>query len=343
MNRRTPALATSAMALGTLVALMAPAATTSAGHPAPSLQQLIDNASTGSLPFSPELAAVSCPVERGPVKQGSDADRAKVSTTVNRTTIAYLGIRPKPSSYPKNNRIAPYELKTWQIDGLLTQYKQEADGDLHLIVRDSGGRTMIAEIPYPSCVPSASRWKSLITSARSTFTHAYAASTSWRTANRSITVRGLVMFDPLHGQSGAAKNGIELHPVIGVAFHGVAPTAPTPSPTATAASPSPTPSTTTAPGCSAGQTTCVTSIIDPISHGATEHLTASTSPSTNCTLSITLPSGATSTSSGLGSATSDSSGQVSWTWTIGSNTSPGSAQAHLSCGGSQVLRTFTIN
>lgn len=203
-----------------VTALLAPSGTSPAGPSTdPSVQSLLDSAGQEGVPFSPSLASVSCPVERGPVKEGADADRSKVSTTVVRTSIAYLVIRPKPSSYPKNNRIAPYELKTWQIDAVLTQYKQEADGDLHLIVRDSANRTMIAEIPYPSCVPTASRWKSLITSARSTFTHSYATSTSWHTANRSITLRGLVLFDPLHGQTGVAKNGIELHPAIGVAFH----------------------------------------------------------------------------------------------------------------------------
>ncbi len=66
------------------------------------------------------------------MKEGSDASRFSVSTTVTATSIAYLGSRAKPSSYPTNNRIAPYELKTWQLRAYLTQYKMESDGDLHL-------------------------------------------------------------------------------------------------------------------------------------------------------------------------------------------------------------------
>ena len=171
------------------------------------------------LPFNPQLASVSCPVERGPVKEGADADRLKVSTTVSGTTVAYLRARSKPSSYPKANRIAPNELHTWQLNATLTQYKQESDGDVHLILKDGNGRAMIAEIPYPACVPTSSRWKAQITSARSTFTQIYGVSTSLHYAHRSVTVRGLGLFDPPHGQTGAAPNGIELHPVTGIAFH----------------------------------------------------------------------------------------------------------------------------
>jgi hypothetical protein len=210
------------MALTTLVgvaALAAAAPATTTAHPAPSLQQLLDHAGHDGLPFDPQLAAVSCPVERGPVKEGSDADRFKVSTTVAGTSLYYLVTRPKPSAYPRNNRIAPYELRTWQLNATLVQFKQESDGDVHLVLKDSAGRAMIAEIPYIGCVPTASRWRTAIASARSAMTHAYAVSTSWRYVRRSVTVRGLGMFDPPHGQTGASKNGIELHPVIGIAFH----------------------------------------------------------------------------------------------------------------------------
>ena len=78
---------------------------------------------------------------------------------------------------------------------------------------------MIAELPYGSCVPTASRWKLAIATARATFVHTYSASTSWRYVNRSVTLRGIPMFDVVHGQTGVAPNGIGLHPVIAVAFH----------------------------------------------------------------------------------------------------------------------------
>ena len=48
----------------------------------------------------------------------------------------------------------------------VTQYKEEADSDIHLVLKDSANRSMIAEIPAPSCVGSSSRWKADIATAR---------------------------------------------------------------------------------------------------------------------------------------------------------------------------------
>jgi hypothetical protein len=160
------------------------------------------------------ILASGCGVERWPVKTGTDADRYKVSTTVVSTTLSYLRSRPKPSSYPSNHRIKPYELHTYQVKTYVTQYKLEADSDIHLILKDSAGRKMIAEIPKPTCVGTTSRWRSGITSARTTWTTHYKTTTSWHYIHRSVTIRGLAFFDVPHGQTGAAPNYIELHPVI---------------------------------------------------------------------------------------------------------------------------------
>jgi hypothetical protein len=144
-----------------------PAATPATGA-RPDLQALLDRAAV-DLPFNPRLAAASCPIERGPVKEGADRDRNKVSTTVHQASVNYLRTRTPPSSFPTNNRIYPVEDRTWQVTATLTQYKLEADGDYHLVIKDAAGRKMIAEIPYVSCVPSSSRWRSSIAAARRTF------------------------------------------------------------------------------------------------------------------------------------------------------------------------------
>jgi hypothetical protein len=185
----------------------------------PTLQSLLDSAGV-DLPFDPALAAVSCPYERGPVKEGSDSTRFKVSTTVIATTISYLRGRAKPTSYPRTTRVGGAELHTYKVHAYLTQYKIESDGDIHLVLKDSSGRSMIAELPLASCVPRTSRWVSSIASARLQFTSVLHATTSWHYVHKPITVKGLGYFDPPHGQTGAARNGIELHPVIGVSFSG---------------------------------------------------------------------------------------------------------------------------
>jgi len=179
------------------------------------LQANQDFGADRDLPFDPRLAAVSCPVERGPVKTGSDSSRYRVTATVTATTVAYLGSRPKPSSLPSSSRLAPHKLKTWRLTATLTQYRIESDGDIHAVIRDAAGHRMIAELPYPACVPASSRWKAAISKAWTAFQSRFPASTSWRYVHRTVTLQGLGMFDVLHGQTGVAPNGFGLHPVTG--------------------------------------------------------------------------------------------------------------------------------
>jgi len=223
---RTRVVVPAALAATVLAVALAPSLSPTPGPgpgrvaAAPSMRQPLDDETDhGGAPFDPALAAVSCPIERGPVKEGSDADRYRVSTTITATSVAYLVSRPKPSSYPNNNRLVPYERMTWQLTATLLQYKQESDGDVHLVVQDSAGRKMIAELPTTACVPASSRWQAAIAAARASFTHTYTPTTSWHYVRRTVTLKGLALFDPPHGQTGAAGNGIELHPVTAVTFH----------------------------------------------------------------------------------------------------------------------------
>jgi hypothetical protein len=170
------------------------------------------------LPFVARLAAVSCPVERGPVKEGSDKDRFKVNNTRVSISIARLRSRLQPSTFPTTHRVTTTELHKYRVSARLRQYKKESDGDIHLVLKDSSGRSMIAEIPYRGCVPSSSRWKSAIGSARTAFGRHYSASTSWHYVNRRVVVTGIGFMDVLHGQTGVAPNGVELHPVTAIAF-----------------------------------------------------------------------------------------------------------------------------
>lgn len=88
----------------------------------------------------------------------------------------------------------------------------------HLVLTNLSGKHMIAEIQLPRCVSARSLWKTRIAAARTYFTNHYRVTTSWRYVNRTITLRGLGFFDELHHVTGQAPNGIELHPVIRVAF-----------------------------------------------------------------------------------------------------------------------------
>jgi uncharacterized membrane protein len=170
-----------------------------------------------SLP-SPILA--QCGVERWSVKTGTDADVGSVnlSSSTAQTIVTMRGW-PAPSPIPANNRVSPYETTQWVLNATLTQYKLESDSDYHLILSDASGNTLIAEIPSPSCVGGGSPFGPSITTARNQFDARFTATSSFQTANIPVQIRGVGMFDFLHGQTGVAPNGIEIHPVLNIVFN----------------------------------------------------------------------------------------------------------------------------
>ena len=173
-----------------------------------------------------------CGVERWSVKTGTDADVSKINLSApTATTIATMIGWPAQSSPPANNRISPYETTLWVVNATLIEYKKETDEDYHLVLKDSAGNTMIAEIPAPNCVGSGSPLASGVTNARNEFDAKYNATSSFQTVSIPVRVTGVGMFDFAHGQTGAAANQIELHPVIDIIFNpgsgGTPPAAPT--------------------------------------------------------------------------------------------------------------------
>ena len=161
----------------------------------------------------------SCGVERWSIKTGTDADAGLINLqATTQTTIATLASLPAPSTLPANNRVQPTETTIFQLNATLVEYKLEADSDYHLVLNDGAGNTMIGEIPDPTCVGSSSLLLSSIQKARSEFDAHYTVTSSFQTANVPVTVTGVGFFDFLHGQTGVAPNGIELHAILDVQF-----------------------------------------------------------------------------------------------------------------------------
>ena len=160
-----------------------------------------------------------CGVERQSIKIGSDAEASQVSLAPVATTIAQLRAIPGVAYPPLHNRVAPTELTTWKLsDVTLVQYKSENDSDIHLVL-SSGGLTMIAEIPWPGCVAGqGSPFEPGVAQARPDFAARYTATPVFATADVPVTVTGVGFFDFAHGQTGAAPNQIELHPVLSICF-----------------------------------------------------------------------------------------------------------------------------
>jgi len=182
------------------------------------------------------LAAVH---QRWSVKTGADPGAANlVGQAPTATTIASMRALAVPAVLPPDGRSAGAEETIWQIDATLTGYKQEPDGDYHLVIADDQGNTMIAEIPDPGQLAPGSFFAQQISAARQSFDSQFGrppaaapanepavAAAALVKATESVTLQGLGFFDFAHGQDGVAPNAIELHPVISIEFRGQPPAA----------------------------------------------------------------------------------------------------------------------
>jgi hypothetical protein len=160
---------------------------------------------------------IKCGIERWDVKTGTDPNASNVDqASVEKTTIAKLNALAKPAS--PTSRIAPVEDTVYEITATLTAYKIEPDNDYHLALKNKVGTTMIAEIPAPGCV-NGGPFRAAISASRKAFDARFKATSSYKTANVSVTIDGVGFFDKIHNQRGVAKNGIELHPVLSIVFN----------------------------------------------------------------------------------------------------------------------------
>jgi hypothetical protein len=155
---------------------------------------------------------IHCGTERWSVKTLTDADRDNVNLAPKETTVGWLVSQYPPASLPADRRVAPVERQTYKVHALFVDYKLEADEDFHIVIADveDPSKTMIAEIPSPDCDGAcASGHAEEFRKAR-----AVIMGLGDQFPPVTLVVTGVGFFDFLHGQTGAAPSGIELHPVL---------------------------------------------------------------------------------------------------------------------------------
>jgi hypothetical protein len=166
--------------------------------------------------------ALACGTERWAVKTGTDRDAAQVSMTAQPTTVSALVSQPAPArpNAQTDTRYAPTELTVFAVSAILKVIKREKDQDYHLVIADpQTGETMIVEASDPDCTDG-SRFAAEITGARQQIEAQFQGQIRERhEVNIPVDVTGIAFFDPIHGQEGVAANGIELHPILSIAFH----------------------------------------------------------------------------------------------------------------------------
>lgn len=173
--------------------------------------------------------AVHCGYVRWAVKTGTDRSASQVNLHPQKITIAALLALKSPLHPPPGNKIPPSvgrqkgtEFRTYTVSGTLMEFAGQHDSDIHLVISDSSKHTMIVEIPNPACV-SGGPFKTQIANARKAFLAKYpnppVYPKPFAQTHQPVTVTGVGFFDYVHGQSGVAKNGVELHPVLDIVFN----------------------------------------------------------------------------------------------------------------------------
>jgi len=156
-------------------------------------------------------------VERWAVKVLTDAAASQVNYTSKFTTIDSLIHIP---TTPNQNapRMQGIEFQSYRITCNITIKKNESDNDYHLVLKD-GNETMIGEVPDPVCAVAS----------QSAHVNEFIAARNWVNTHigldpvsnvniPSVDITGVAFVDFPHGQTGAAPNQMEIHPILNIHF-----------------------------------------------------------------------------------------------------------------------------
>lgn len=163
------------------------------------------------------VCSTRCGRERWLVKTLDDPARDQVDMTriVDATVTQLASLNTATATLVNGSRRAPIETTVYRVNALLVGVLNESDHDYHLILADPNNQqaTMIAEIPDPGCEAAcASGFASRYARARQLVDQHFSS----RTALVRVTGVGFIDFN--HGQTGAAPNQVELHPVLTIEY-----------------------------------------------------------------------------------------------------------------------------
>jgi hypothetical protein len=99
----------------------------------------------------------------------------------------------------------------------LVGYKGEDDSDIHLVIADPRRKaaTMIVEFPNAGCTTKAAgpARKSMAQARAALVAACGEAPGRWKLLDGTAVITSVGFVDKIHGQTGVAPNGMELHPV----------------------------------------------------------------------------------------------------------------------------------
>lgn len=196
---------------------------------------------TIGVPSAPGWAQPCGGTERWAVKVGSDPRASSISLQPTQTSLHDLVSLKTPTLPHDNDTRTKQEMTLRTVSARLLKFKPEiaknGDGDFHLVMTDetlqfSSGSTVsshsfVAELVNPDCVPgkkgapdTTSAWQDQLEDVWEKFSQRFPnPKHGWNDAKAiRIRVTGIGFFDRPHGQTGRAKNMIEIHPVLDIEF-----------------------------------------------------------------------------------------------------------------------------
>jgi hypothetical protein len=173
--------------------------------------------------------------ERWAIKTLADPDARQIKATVKKRTVRQLVARRRPPEFTEKVRNPGVEMTVFEVEASLIEarwvneprrrdrrtgkIKKGGDLDIHLVIAPADDpndmeHTMVVELPFPRCIADNARWRDRSIAAREAFLAACGKpSGTFHSLLGVATIRGVGFFDRPHAR-GAAKNGIELHPLI---------------------------------------------------------------------------------------------------------------------------------
>jgi hypothetical protein len=173
------------------------------------------------------IASIFCGTERSDVKHLSDKEAVLVNMKPSLITLdSFLlldVIHMTPAFSHKRITRMPSEMQVYSVEVFIKFWILEQDNDYHIVCCDSNfKKSFIAEVPSPECSESIlSGHAAQYRNCRNLLDSLYFLNNNGKhffNKKFPLIITGVLFHDFVHGQTGRAPNGIELHPVLSITY-----------------------------------------------------------------------------------------------------------------------------
>jgi hypothetical protein len=147
----------------------------------------------------------------------SDTAKTSVKWSPVATTIPDISKLAAPAKIGLARSNA-FQKQVWSITAIIDRYRMASNGEIVLELFDIPSSTyMNAYMPAPQCLPTKARGRAQMLAARNGFMkQCPAVTTDWQPLGATAQLTGVGFFNPVKTTLGAAKNGAELRPLVGL-------------------------------------------------------------------------------------------------------------------------------